>query len=243
MKNLIKTMLREGLNNKLRYYHRHLDSYSGQDNYQLELSLGDDLVGLAEYVLYDGEITISDINVRPELRRKGIGSRMIQSIKDEHPEDKYVPSMKTDLGAKFKHKDVSSNMDHLNENIYDDNLERLFHGQSKVRTRNIFAKPNPHGTSYNSDFQEIVNSVQDQIENPTNAHKERVNLEDIAPTQRFISLNNLERVSDVSRDTNAILILVNGIYYAIDGHHRIVNRILGGDSFIIGYVIKPEINR
>ena len=236
MKNIIRRLLNEALSGKLHYYHRHLDSYSEQHNYQLELSIDGDLVGLTDYVLYDGEITVSDITVRPELRRNGLGSRMMQHIKNYHPKYKYVPSYKTDLGSKFKHKDV--NVNSLSEGVYDDNLEQLFHGQSKVRTRNIFNKPNPHGTGYNDEFNSIVNKVQGSIDNINKVGKERVNLADIAPTQRFISADNLDRVNGVSRDTGATLVLNNGIYYAIDGHHRIVNRILNGDSFIIGHVIK-----
>ena len=106
MRGFIKKLLREELEGKITYYNRHMDSYSDQHNYQLELSLNGELVGVTEYVLYDGEITISDIGVRPELRRQGLGSRMVKYIKNEFPEYQYVPSMKTDLGAKFKHKDL-----------------------------------------------------------------------------------------------------------------------------------------
>ena len=119
----------------------------------------------------------------------------------------------------------------LKEGLYDSNVDKLFNGQSKVRTRVIFAKPNPHGTSYNSDFNAKVNSVEDKINNLSNADKQQVNLKDIAPTQRFISLNNLDKVKGFGKDTNATLILIGDTYYAIDGHHRITSRILSGKIY------------
>ena len=45
--------------------------------------------------------------MRPELRRRGYGSKMMSYIKKYHPDYTYKPSMKTDLGSKFKHKEVT----------------------------------------------------------------------------------------------------------------------------------------
>jgi len=109
MKNIIKTLLREGLEG-IRYDVEHLSSHGGQDNYELGMYVNDEIVGLVEYTLFDGELTVSNIVVRPEFRRKGFGSRMMQYLKTYHKDHKYVPSMKTDLGAKFKHKDIKGDM-------------------------------------------------------------------------------------------------------------------------------------
>jgi GNAT superfamily N-acetyltransferase len=107
MKNNIKKLLREEVSKQnLKYEFEHLDSYSGQNNYELGLYLNNEIIGTVEYTTYDGFITVSDILVRPEYRRKGYGSKMMKAIKENHPEFKYKPSFKTDLGAKFKHKDV-----------------------------------------------------------------------------------------------------------------------------------------
>jgi len=93
------------------YYNGSTDAYSGQVNMEAAIYVDEQIVGAAEYVLYDGELTISHIYIKPEWRRKGMGSRLIKYIKQENPEYKYLPSLKTDLGAAFVHKEV-----HLEEN-------------------------------------------------------------------------------------------------------------------------------
>lgn len=99
----------------LKYKIEHIDSYSDQDNMELGLYLGNDIIGLVQYTLYGEDLTISDILVRPEYRRKGYGSRMVKYIKTKHPEFKYKPSYKTDLGSKFKHKDIKGDLSKVNE--------------------------------------------------------------------------------------------------------------------------------
>lgn len=108
MKTLIKRLLRENLASKIRYEIEHIDSYDGQHNYELGMYINNDIVGLVEYVLYDGEMTISNIVVRPEFRRKGYASRMMQYLKEKYKgEYEYVPSMKTPDGSEFKHKNIN----------------------------------------------------------------------------------------------------------------------------------------
>lgn len=97
------------------YRFEHINSYSGQHNYELGAYIDNNIVGLVEYVLYDGELTISDVVVLPKYRRMGIGSRMMRRVKDNHPEYVYRPSMKTDLGGKFIHKEIDD-LDHIQLN-------------------------------------------------------------------------------------------------------------------------------
>jgi GNAT superfamily N-acetyltransferase len=78
--------------------------HHGQDDYELGVYLNDDILGMVQYTIYDGELTVRDIIVLPKYRRLGIGSKMMQYVKQQHPDAKYVPSMMTDLGVKFKHK-------------------------------------------------------------------------------------------------------------------------------------------
>jgi len=116
MKSLIKKLLREGTNN-IRYDIEHLDSYNGQHNYELGMYVNDEIMGMVEYVLHDGELSVSNILVRPEFRRKGYGSRMMQYLKEKYKgEYEYVPSMQTSDGAAFKHKDIAD-LNSLNEKI------------------------------------------------------------------------------------------------------------------------------
>jgi GNAT superfamily N-acetyltransferase len=88
------------------YSIEHVDGYSGQDNWEGGIYLNGEIIGLIEFVTCCGELTVSNIFIREEYRRQGYGSRLIKYIKQEFPDYKYVPSMKTEDGAKFKHKDL-----------------------------------------------------------------------------------------------------------------------------------------
>jgi GNAT superfamily N-acetyltransferase len=104
---------------KITYTNEVLDSYSGQINCEAGIYENNEIMGYVQYVLYDGELTVSDIMVRPDRRREGFGSMLMKYIKEKNPEYTYQPSMKTDLGAKFVHKDVK-----LNEAL--NKMKRLF---------------------------------------------------------------------------------------------------------------------
>ena len=94
------------INENITYEEEHLGSAYGQDDYELGMYIDGEIVGVVNYVIFENELTISMIQVRPEFRRRGFGSRMVQYIKKIHPESKYKPSVKTDLGVKFKHKEM-----------------------------------------------------------------------------------------------------------------------------------------
>lgn len=91
------------------FEHEHLAHYDGQDNYELGIYENGEVMGYVDYTIYDNEITVSDILVRPNRRREGFGSMLIKKMKKLHPDATYRPSMKTDLGSKFIHKDVEIN--------------------------------------------------------------------------------------------------------------------------------------
>jgi GNAT superfamily N-acetyltransferase len=118
MKYLIKKLLRENVDKpKFRYEVEHLSSYGEQHNYELGFYLGEEILGITQYTLFEGELTVSNIFIRPEFRRKGYASRMMQYIKQDNPEYQYKPSMKTDLGAKFKHKDIQGDLNSVDEGL------------------------------------------------------------------------------------------------------------------------------
>jgi GNAT superfamily N-acetyltransferase len=98
---------------KITFQHEHLDHYDGQDNYELGIYEDDEIIGYVSYVIYRGEITISDVVVRPERRREGFGSMLVKKMKNLHPDSTYRPSYMTDLGSKFIHKYVEIN-EHIN---------------------------------------------------------------------------------------------------------------------------------
>ena len=107
---------------KIRFENEHLAHYSGQDNYELGVYEDDEIIGYVQYVIFENEITVSDILVRPNRRRESFGSMLIQKMKQLHPYAKYKPSLKTDLGSKFIHKDVD-----VNENFGSDNINLSGH--------------------------------------------------------------------------------------------------------------------
>ena len=90
----------------IEYRVEHLDSYGGQNNYELGMYINGDIVGMVEYVIFEKELTVSDVVVVPKYRRRGFGSRMMQYLKGYHSDSTYKPSMQTDLGSKFKHNKI-----------------------------------------------------------------------------------------------------------------------------------------
>jgi len=101
----------------LDYRIEHIDHNSGQEDMELGLYNADtdDILGYVSYTLYDGELSVKNILVHPDHRRKGLGSRMMQYLKRYHSDHKYVPSMKSELGDKFKHKEVGGDLRKYNE--------------------------------------------------------------------------------------------------------------------------------
>jgi len=92
---------------KITYTNEVVDAYSGQLNCEAGIYIDGDIVGVVEYVLYEKELTVSDIFIRPEFRRKGYASRLMKYIQQENPNYIYRPSLKTPEGAAFVHKNLS----------------------------------------------------------------------------------------------------------------------------------------
>lgn len=62
---------------------------------------------------------------------------------------------------------------------------------------------------------------------------ESVDINKIIPTQKSINIDNLKKVSNLKNTEEPILLLKdNDNYYVIDGHHRISDSILKGNSFL-----------
>jgi uncharacterized protein (DUF1015 family) len=120
-------------------------------------------------------------------------------------------------------------------NIFNEMLNE--YQNHKIRVGEIFLNDNIHGDGINSGISRITNVYKDDetfeqepvLDVPVNA---------IVPTQRFVSMSNLDSVKGNLKDDNtgAYLVKYNNMYYVIDGHHRIANRILRGDTSIKAYV-------
>lgn len=104
MKKFIKKLVRESLKGLINYEVEHLGGSNGQDDYELGAYVDGDIIGMVQYTIFEDELTIRDIMVRPEYRRQGFGSKMMQYLKQYHPDATYKPSLKTDLGSSFQHK-------------------------------------------------------------------------------------------------------------------------------------------
>lgn len=69
-----------------------------------------------------------------------------------------------------------------------------------------------------------------------------VDVTKIVPTQKFLNINNLKDVKNISTDTEAFLLKLGELYYVLDGHHRISMNILNGQPMINAYVYDNELN-
>jgi hypothetical protein len=70
---------------------------------------------------------------------------------------------------------------------------------------------------------------------------ESVSVEKIIPTQKNLTIQNLEETKDVVDSSDEVLLVErDGMFYVIDGHHRIANRILEGNASIDARVYREE---
>ena len=101
---------------KITFYDECLNSYSGQTDMECGVYEDGEVVGYVDYTLYDGELSVKYIFVRPDRRREGFASMLMNYIKKANPDFIYVPSEMTELGAKFKHKQILESND--NSELY-----------------------------------------------------------------------------------------------------------------------------
>lgn len=130
---------------KFSYENTVTDAYSGQINCAAYIYVNKELVGGVDYVLYDGELTVSNIIVKPEWRRQGIGSRLMKYIKEINPEFKYIPSWKTEEGSLFIHKDLS-----LTEKLVSESLSDILKPKSEKEIKKTLF--NYLNTKYDLDY-------------------------------------------------------------------------------------------
>ena len=68
-----------------------------------------------------------------------------------------------------------------------------------------------------------------------------VRVEDIVPTQRMLTVGNLEKAhKDMEDETGAYLLKIQDKYYVLDGHHRIANKITSGEDSVKAYVYEDK---
>jgi hypothetical protein len=116
------------------------------------------------------------------------------------------------------------------------NEMKVYQGH-KIPTDDIFYHDNPHKNFYDSELLKHIDVFIDDKtfqQNPI----EWVNIKDIVPTQKFLTKDNLDDVSNIKigDNTKAYLVKYNNLYYIIDGHHRIANQIINGVDKVKAFV-------
>ena len=97
-------------NKSISYSTECLGYHHGQHDMETGIYENDKIIGVVQYTLYKNELTIKDIVIIPTRRREGFGSLLINQIKKENPSYIYKPSLKTNLGSLFIHKQINESI-------------------------------------------------------------------------------------------------------------------------------------
>lgn len=112
--------INENKKGKITYSDECLGYHNGQTDMETGIYEDGEIIGMVQYTLYQNELTIKDIIVLPKRRREGFGSMLMNYIKKQNPSYTYVPSMKTELGTKFIHKEINESI--VNKILYHGSL-------------------------------------------------------------------------------------------------------------------------
>lgn len=80
----------------------------------------------------------------------------------------------------------------------------------------------------------VVSTADPYLEDETKLPTESVDLKSIVPSQRNVTIPNIESTKNV--ESYPILFKLNDKYYVLDGHHRITNAILKDEKEVMAYV-------
>lgn len=86
----------------------------------------------------------------------------------------------------------------------------------------------------------IVSTADPYLEDETKLPTESVDLKSIVPTQKNVTIPNIESTKEV--ELYPILFKLNDKYYVLDGHHRITNAILKDEKEVKSYVYDYKAN-
>lgn len=105
----------------------------------------------------------------------------------------------------------------------------------KIPTEKIFAHKPVNINSIRQEADKLIDS-----NNFESLPIEIVEVKKIVPTQKFVTLDNLKSTQKTGPNTGAYLLCYKGLYYILDGHHRIGNNILDGNDKIKAYVYNKK---
>ena len=80
----------------------HIDSYDGQDDYELVAYKGDDIMGYLSYSEHEGDVSISMVETRETHKRKGIATELYKELVKLHGEKAISSSFATEEGAALR---------------------------------------------------------------------------------------------------------------------------------------------
>ena len=93
------------ISEKYTFTNDHIDSHSGQDNYELGIyDENNNILGLIEYVVFGNTPHISMIQVVPKYQRKGIGSKLVLHLQKLYPKTEIEWGYMTGEGSILKRK-------------------------------------------------------------------------------------------------------------------------------------------
>jgi len=80
----------------------HIDSYDGQDDYELVAYKGDDIMGYLSYSEHEGDVSISMVETRETHKRKGIATELYKELVKLHGEKAISSSFATKEGSALR---------------------------------------------------------------------------------------------------------------------------------------------
>jgi hypothetical protein len=175
------------------------------------------MAGLLEYTK-NGQVT------EPPLYRFMRGN--VQSFLNSIPDpSKMTPEEQLNLGL-----NANPVMGLLGTVAKNKNVYSLLEQQNKSTTPKI-----PTGNIFQNEAIQLPSSKRKTIDEIIGKGKESslpseyVDVSQIVPTQKNVTIPNLKSVKNVPTD-EAIAVKDNGMYYLIDGHHRVANQILNNNN-------------
>lgn len=184
-------------------------------------------IGNVSFMPSNGKL-VGSIDVRSDKRRQKVGTEMYKFVEEIMDQQITPDTPHTDLASKFW-----AQPDRQFGNI----KELKAHYGDKIPSGDIFFHDNAHKSGYNSDLLKHIDVYESDAQFETNPVV-WVDVAKVVPTQRFLNKGNLEDVKGMSNDENtgAYLVGCGGLYYVIDGHHRIANQILNGFNKVKAFV-------
>lgn len=100
------------------------DAYSGQTNMKMEAKIGDKVIGTLTYNEYEGKPSIDMLEVKPEYRRQGVATKLVQQLQKNYPNIEIDWGTLSEDGANFKNA-VTYNVENREVKIKQKRLDNI----------------------------------------------------------------------------------------------------------------------